>query len=342
MTSEIVQSDIDLTRRMIESMRPDREIITILGKRGIDTDRAALLIDDLRYGRKVVPHLPLGYRIIPRGFVGADTVRADYAGAQAVSRDEIAAEPGTVAVSLAKKRDPAKPAPVSAAVPQPSQPSQPLPQSAEKPRRSSAFKWTAGVLMAVALGAAVWNLWALLHGPQTTAQHALVIDLPPPGRATVPAAASITGRLELELTEEGFWFAGVRLERSNALRLVAARLGPATRTNNIPDAEEKSSAFVFDATGVIIYSSDGTDADSLVLDFVGGDAPMRSREPFAGVIRVLGKPVNRHASPRDLLALKAAAFEQAKAGLVQGRIAGLELAFMTQANGLDLLVVDFK
>jgi hypothetical protein len=69
---------------------------------------------------------------------------------------------------------------------------------------------------------------------------------------------------------------------------------------------------------------------------------MRSREPFAGAFRVLGKPVNRHAAPRDLLALKAAALEQAKAGLIQGRIAGLELAFMTAVNGLDLLVIDFK
>jgi hypothetical protein len=339
MTSEIVQSDIDLTRRMIESRRPDREIIMILGKRGIDTDRAALLIDDLRYGRKVVPHLPLGYRIIPRGFAGEDAVRVDCPGAQAISRDSIDAEPGAAAVSPAQEGAPAEPAPVSSAI---AQAAQPPAQSGGKPGSGSALKWTAVALLVVALGAAVWNLWPQAGGPKPAAQRAPAISVLPRARGSVPAAPDTTGGLDLEISEEGLLLSGVRLERSNALRLVAARLGPATRTNHVPDGERKLSAYVFDATGVIIYSADGTDADSLVLDFAGGDSSMRSREPFAGAFRVLGKPVNRHAAPRDLLALKAAALEQAKAGLIQGRIAGLELAFMTAVNGLDLLVIDFK
>jgi hypothetical protein len=151
MTSEIVQSDIDLTRRMIELRRPDTAIVAILGKRGIDADRAALLIDDLRYGRKVVPHLPLGYHIIPRGLAGRVAEESVYAESRAMAGKPATASTRHAGQSCDAGDDPAA-SPVFAGE------LQLVEDLGEGPRRVVALKWVALALMLVTLGIAVWIL----------------------------------------------------------------------------------------------------------------------------------------------------------------------------------------
>src|ERR1044071_962047 len=55
MTDEILQTDIDLARRLVDAGNGDTEIIYLLARRNIAPDRASRLISDLREGRAVAP-----------------------------------------------------------------------------------------------------------------------------------------------------------------------------------------------------------------------------------------------------------------------------------------------
>ncbi len=55
MTDDILQSDIELARGLIQARQDDKQIIEALTHRGIDSGKAAQLINDLRQGRKVTP-----------------------------------------------------------------------------------------------------------------------------------------------------------------------------------------------------------------------------------------------------------------------------------------------
>src|SRR5580765_5907754 len=59
MTNDILQSDIDLARRLLEGGRPPEDIVVALGYRGINGKRAAQLIADLQSGKTVEPDRPI-------------------------------------------------------------------------------------------------------------------------------------------------------------------------------------------------------------------------------------------------------------------------------------------
>ena len=59
MTHDLLQSDIDLAIRLKDDQRPDAEVIQVLVHRGIDSGKAAQLLDDLRSGRKVNAKAPV-------------------------------------------------------------------------------------------------------------------------------------------------------------------------------------------------------------------------------------------------------------------------------------------
>lgn len=65
MTHDILQSDIDLARKLLHAGRPANEIVTALGHRGIDSDRAARLVADLQSGKTVEPDKPIKINLSP-------------------------------------------------------------------------------------------------------------------------------------------------------------------------------------------------------------------------------------------------------------------------------------
>jgi hypothetical protein len=156
MTNEIIQSDIDLTRHMLDQRCADPEIIRILGKRGIDTDRAALLVDDMRHGRNVIPCFPLGYRI-PLEPAGRGATPLAVAGKPAAVRRRAVQRTASTATALLEEADSEAPpfsAPLISVDPETAKRADP------KPRRMSLLKWVALVLVLIALGIAVWTLWS--------------------------------------------------------------------------------------------------------------------------------------------------------------------------------------
>jgi hypothetical protein len=58
MTNQVLQSDIDLARRLLTAGRPDEDILGALVCRNIAPDRAIQLVTDLRQGLRVEPDLP--------------------------------------------------------------------------------------------------------------------------------------------------------------------------------------------------------------------------------------------------------------------------------------------
>jgi hypothetical protein len=59
MTNDILQSDIDLARKLLDANRPADEIVVALGYRGINGNRAAQLVADLQAGKAVEPDRPI-------------------------------------------------------------------------------------------------------------------------------------------------------------------------------------------------------------------------------------------------------------------------------------------
>src|SRR5258705_7806923 len=59
MTNDILQSDIDLARRLLDARRPADEIVAALSYRGINGNRAAQLVADLQAGKAVEPDKPI-------------------------------------------------------------------------------------------------------------------------------------------------------------------------------------------------------------------------------------------------------------------------------------------
>src|SRR6267378_119303 len=55
MTNDILQSDIDLARRLLDARRPADEIVAALSYRGINGNRAAHLVADFHAGKAVEP-----------------------------------------------------------------------------------------------------------------------------------------------------------------------------------------------------------------------------------------------------------------------------------------------
>jgi hypothetical protein len=78
MIHEILSSDVEFAKGMLDASHSDAEILGYLASRGIDPAKAAELLDDLRHGRKpntpmtLVPHAPGPTAAERGGPVGAD------------------------------------------------------------------------------------------------------------------------------------------------------------------------------------------------------------------------------------------------------------------------------
>jgi hypothetical protein len=59
MTNDILQTDIDLARKLLDANRPADEIVAALAYRGINGNRATQLVADLQAGKTVEPDRPI-------------------------------------------------------------------------------------------------------------------------------------------------------------------------------------------------------------------------------------------------------------------------------------------
>lgn len=78
MIHEVLQSDVEVARRLISSGHPDPEIVVALTARGIEPAKATQLLDDLHHGRKPAVQVLVVPRPSGDGAVGSPgTARGD-------------------------------------------------------------------------------------------------------------------------------------------------------------------------------------------------------------------------------------------------------------------------
>lgn len=70
MIHDLLSSDVDFARGMIDSSHPDAEILAYLASRGVEPSKASQLVDDLRHGRHPSAPLPFMPRPVGHGSVG--------------------------------------------------------------------------------------------------------------------------------------------------------------------------------------------------------------------------------------------------------------------------------
>lgn len=199
MTNDILQSDIDLARNLLDGNRPSDEIIAALGYRGIEGNRAAQLVADLQAGKKVEPDRPISIHLPPR-----------------TSEDPAptAVEPranATQAVSTGERRD-----------------------SRSTQRKANTFPWfTIIALVSAAVCVAIFVF--LSRKAHSVTQMS---DQITESRLESPRRGLDANGISVEVEPEGLRLCGNPVERENFLPTVFKVLGMPTRTNQVEKADQ--------------------------------------------------------------------------------------------------------
>jgi hypothetical protein len=198
MTNDILQSDIDLARRLLDARRPSEEIVAALTYRGINGDRAAQLIAALQAGKTVEPDRPITISLPSK------TVEETAPSEPQYSRKS------TVSASAAER-------------PQESRPSR---------RGGGAFPWFTAIALAAA--AVCFGAFVLVSRKSHLSHSLAAGDPAADKRASVLDAAAIS----LEIEPRGLRLCGNSLTRENFLPAVFKILGAPTRTNQLEKVDQ--------------------------------------------------------------------------------------------------------
>ncbi len=321
MTHDILQSDIELAKRLRDSQHPDEEIIRALVHRGVEASMAAQLVDDLRSGRKVTAQSPA-----PAEF-----------GFRRRSRSGRTAPPA--------REDGAAPPPAAKA------PSKPEAPPARHDRKQPKRLWP---LLAVLVGLALLVIGITLFlrgkggisspaapGPAGTAQPA-----PPRAPAQVAPATGTSPlpALALELKPDGLHIGGRLVTRDELLPVVTGLLGAPTRTNQV--MVTGTMVYAFDQHGVLVYSQPGGGTNSIVLDCEATGGTHGTTAPFAGLLKMEDRAIGPDMDSAALTAIKELNLQPPSAGgsVWNGRYHGLELifAYLKSPRRLSLIEIDLK
>lgn len=321
MTHDILQSDIELAKRLRDSQHPDEEIIRALVHRGIEAGIAAQFVDDLRSGKKVTAQSPTPAEFAPR--------RHSRSGRTAPRmREDRAARP-----------------------PAAEAPSQPEAPPARQDRKNPKRLWQ---LLAVLAGLALLVIGITLFlrgkvgisspegpGPAGTAEPA------PPQAPTNAAAAtgnSSLPSLALELKPDGLHIGGRLVTRDELLPVVTRLLGAPTRTNQV--TVTGTMVYAFDQQGVLVYSQPGGGTNSIVLDCEATGGTHGTTAPFTGLLKMQDRAIGPDMDSTALTAIKELNLQSPSAGgsVWNGRYHGLELifAYLKSPRRLSLIEIDLK
>ncbi len=280
MTSDILQSDIELATRLRGDQRPDDEIISALTHRGVDPAKAAQLLDDLRNGKNVTGQSALAPELGLRR--RSRTVSAAPAsGERPPSRSP-----------AAKHRSPSAP---------------------PAPRERARSKLSPGLLLALAAVALVLVGFVLFPRSQSgkiTAEGpgpAGVTSKPTrtPPQTSAKAAAVTQGTLPtplvLELQPEGLRLGGTLMRRDSFLPAVYKLLGTPSRTNQV--ARTGALVYAYDHLGLLIYLQPGGGTNSIVLDCDATGGANGTTSPFAGSLKMDNRVIGPDIASQQLAAI---------------------------------------
>jgi len=330
MTRNLLQSDLDLVRRLISDERADVEIVAVLRQRGIDALKAQRVVGELRSGRSVSAEVLSTEQPISTG-----AAQADLGGGARGPIDE--GQSG---------------------------------QRRSHRRASSAARW---VTLTALLCLVVLGIAGLLYQQRYHAESRNLLDelarapqQPGPLRTRIaerkldaseserlrtlsapqPLArdtgSSGTGRLVLDLQADGLHAGGILMTPQNALQVVAQLLGPPTRTNHLEQTSQL--LHTFDNHGLLIYSGDGGEDESILLDFEGSGGKHGARSPFTGALRAAGNLIQGDTDESTLSGMNVLGLSVTggAGGTLQGRYGSLELSFAYYKSARHLSVVVIK
>ena len=324
MTHDILQSDVTLARRLLDEQRPDPEIILALTHRGVDSARAAKLLEDLRSGGKVVVQsvLPAEMRLSRR------------------SRSR-KGSPERGEGSPARSGKPASRRPPSAA------------RVPGGPKNPTNIRGVVLVIVILVLIAAGFTLFRRSHaeapapaeqGPKAAnsmVANARRLTPVPVVAATHESAAT---PLVLELQADGLRLGGSLVDRSDLLAALTKRLGLPTRTNQV--AQTGALTYAFDRHGLLIYARPAGAASSLVLDCEATGGANGTTSSFAGTLKIGDQAISPDTDSRTLAGMKKLGLGEPGSGgtIWRGRYENWELvfAYLKSPSRLSLIEIDWK
>jgi hypothetical protein len=316
MTHDILQSDLDVAKRLIRANGTDAEIVEALTARGVAPIKALQVARDLRFGKLVTPFNPA---------------------APGVELRDMSDPP---------EAEPAKPRRINPA-PKRSEWGR---ESKWSGRKSKAPFWIVvflGLCFAGGGGAFVWHFRmqrqmqeAAFEGSDS-AQH---VDDSAPSRGRSSEEALPSSSAVLDLQTDGLHLANALVTATNALFAISGVLGPPTRTNRLDQVGKV--IYAYDHHGVLLYAGEAAGGDSVVLDYDGAGGTNGTLLPFAGTIKLGDNLVKAKTKSSDLAAIRQLNLSNPAndSGTFRGRCNNLDV-FFAYLNGparLSLVEINLK
>jgi hypothetical protein len=313
MTNDILQSDIDLARRLLDASRPSEEIVAALAYRGIDGSRATQLIADLQAGKTVEPDRPIAINLPPR------TIEETAPAAQKPTRKSAQAESTDERQETGSRR-----------------------------RKANAFPWF--TIIALASAAICVVVFVLLsrksHSVDQGLSQASDKSITESGTSKQQAAGRglDAKAISVEVEPEGLRLCGNSVARENFLPAIFKILGPSARTNQVEKADRV--IYAYDACGVLVYAPKKAGHYSIVLDFDASGGAAGTKSPFVGTFKINNQEVRPNTDAASLGAIKALGLQAPKSasGIFHAQYGSVELVFgyLKTPERLSLIEIDFK
>ena len=359
MIHDILQSDIELAKRLLEAGRPDGEVVTVLSKRKLGVDEASRLVADLRQGKRVSPSssLAAALKTAPPSMAAAEPVKARVPGAGSPARRSarprsshshghnrkrlnlgwvvivvllcVGAVGGAATYKYRYHRETHN---LLAQL------------DALAPELEHAAAASASAMSDSDLARGYEELLKQLFGRKLNQEerarvHASAARHLTPRRATAP------GELALDLRSDGVHLGGQPITRSNVLDTLVRILGAPTRTNHLEQSD--SVIYAYDQLGLLFQAQTGVGGDSsIVLDFDATGGPQGTVSPFAGKLTVQGRTIGVDTDSNSLAAIPQLGLTNVTSQVLRGSISELGLSFaylsLKSSQRLSTVVIDFK
>jgi hypothetical protein len=313
MTNDILQTDIDLARRLLDASRPADEIVAALVYRGINPNRAAQLVADLQAGKVVEPDKPI-------------TINLPSTALYETSRPEQQQNPKAVSTELAQEASQ---------------------RSRSRPRKS--MPWF--TLLALAAATVSVAAFVLLNRKSHSTGSADSSQAQAADEATIDSAGSNQGAslsnaraISLEIEADGVRVCGKPVTRQHFLSGIFNVLGAPDRTNDVQKADQI--IYAYDNCGLLVYSPKNSGRCSILLDFDGTYGEAGTKNPFVGTFKINRRVVRHDTDAASLTSFKDVGLESPKSasGIFHAQYGAVELVFgyLKTPQRLSLIEIDFK
>jgi hypothetical protein len=313
MTNDILQSDIDLARKLLDASRSSDEIVAALSYRGVNAERAAQLIAGLQAGKTVEADRPIRIRL--QSAKTQETAPFAEKQGQKSAQADLSGE----------RREP-----------------QP------RRRKVNRFRWF--TVLALAAACVCVAVFVLLN--RKAHSNVLAEQRGSSGSEKTAGFVRSTGAsgqgfeataISVEVEADGLRLCGNPIARENFLPTIFKILGAPTRTNEMEKAEV---IYAYDACGLLVYAPRDAGHCSIVLDFDGSDGAAGTKTAFVGTCKINKQDVRANTQAASLGAIKELGLEPPKSdsGIFHAHCGSVDLLFgyLKNPGRLNLIEIDFK